>query len=213
MFKNSRSNGAGQRNSTLSESRSKFHYIGSPLSARMSFILLHYLLSFVTVTSSAHQRFLCRVISSSAAISVPHSVRVQQYYRPPGGGGGPSLGDRPPGGGGGTVFPGVGKDKGGGGYLFLRYNPGIGPKVCSGIAELAPNCLGTKFWPSQTPHVPNPPPPPRSPEANYRYPAAPAVRSRRSIWGPAVRPLGLAPRRMKRPPPLKWGAGAETGPP
>ena len=33
---------------------------------------------------------------------------------PQGGGGGPSLGDRPPGGGWGTVFPGVGKDKGGG---------------------------------------------------------------------------------------------------
>ena len=41
----------------------------------MIFILLHYLLSFVTVTSSAH-RFLCCVISSSAAISVPHSVCV-----------------------------------------------------------------------------------------------------------------------------------------
>ena len=52
----------------------------------MIFILLHYLLSFVTVTSSAHQRFLCRMISSSAAISVPHSVRVRRYYGPPGGG-------------------------------------------------------------------------------------------------------------------------------
>ena len=66
------------------ESRSKFHYIGSPLSARMSFTLLHCLLSFVTVTSSAHQRFLCCVISSSAAISVPHSVRVRRYYGPRG---------------------------------------------------------------------------------------------------------------------------------
>ena len=50
----------------------------------MIFILLHYLLSFVTVTSSAHQRFLCCVISSSAAISVPHTVRVRLYYGPPG---------------------------------------------------------------------------------------------------------------------------------
>ena len=48
----------------------------------MIFILLHYLLSFVSVTSSAHQRFLCRVISSSAAISVPHSVRVWRYSGP-----------------------------------------------------------------------------------------------------------------------------------
>ena len=48
----------------------------------MIFILLHYLLSFVTVTSSAH-RFLCCVISSSAAISVPHSVRVRWYPPPP----------------------------------------------------------------------------------------------------------------------------------
>ena len=39
-----------------------------------------FMLSFVTVTSSAHQRFLCCVISSSAAISVPHSVRVRWYY-------------------------------------------------------------------------------------------------------------------------------------
>ena len=113
MFKNSSSNGAGQRNSTLSESRSKFHYIGSPLSACMIFILLHYLLSFVTVTSSAHQRFLCRVISSSAAISVPHSVRVRRYYGPPGGGGGPSLGDRPPGGDGGPSSLGWGRTRGG----------------------------------------------------------------------------------------------------
>ena len=117
MFKNSRSNGAGQRNSTHSESRSKFHYIGSPLSARMIFILLHYLLSFVTVTSSAHQHFLCCVISSSAAISVPHSVRARRYYGPPGGGGGPSLGDRPPGGGGGPSSLGWGRTKGGGGTL------------------------------------------------------------------------------------------------
>ena len=113
MFKNSRSNGAGRRNSTPSESRSKFPYIGSPLGARMIFILLHYLLSFVTVTSSAHQRFLCCVISSSAAISVPHSVRVQRYYGPLGGGGGPSLGDRPPGGGGGPSFLGWGRTRGG----------------------------------------------------------------------------------------------------
>ena len=88
MFKNSRSNGAGRKNSTPSESRSKFHYIGSPLSARTIFILLHYLLSFVTLTSSAHQRFLCCVISSSAALSVPHSVCVRRYYGFPGGGGG-----------------------------------------------------------------------------------------------------------------------------
>ena len=60
--------------------RSKFHYIGSPLSARMIFILLQYLLSFVTVccvltvTSSAHQISLWFVTSFSAAISVPLSV-------------------------------------------------------------------------------------------------------------------------------------------
>ena len=53
----------------------------------MIFILLHYLLSFITVTSSAHQRLSCCVISSSAAISVPHNVRVRRYYGPPGGGG------------------------------------------------------------------------------------------------------------------------------
>ena len=111
MFKNSRSNGAGRRNSTPSESRSKFHYIGSPLSACMIFILLHYLLSFVTATSSAHQRFLCCVISSSAAISVPHSVCVQRYYGPLGVGGGPSLGDRPPGGGGGPSSLGWGRTR------------------------------------------------------------------------------------------------------
>ena len=57
----------------------------------MIFILLHYLLSFVTVTSSANKRFLCCVISSSAAISVPHSVRVRRYYGLPGGGGGRHL--------------------------------------------------------------------------------------------------------------------------
>ena len=112
-LQNSRSNGAGGRNSTPSESRSKFHYIGSPLSTRMIFILLHYLLSFLTVTSSAHQRFLCCVVSSSAAISVPHSVRVRRYYGPPGGGGGPSLGDRPPGGGGGPSSLGWGRTGGG----------------------------------------------------------------------------------------------------
>ena len=83
----------------------------------MIFILLHYLLSFVTVTSSAHQCFLCRVISSSAAISVPHSVRVRWYYGPPGGGGGPSLGDRPPGGGGGPSSLGWGRTRGGGGLV------------------------------------------------------------------------------------------------
>ena len=116
----SHANGAGQRNSTLSESRSKFHYIGSPLSARMIFILLHSLLSFVTVTSSAHQRFLCRVISSSAAISVPHSVRVRRYYGPPGGGGGPSLGDRPPGGGGGPSSLLWGRTGGGGGTWYMH---------------------------------------------------------------------------------------------
>ena len=113
-FRNSRSNGAGRRNSTPSESRSKFHYIGSPLSMRMIFILLHYLLSFLTVTSSAHQRFLCCVISSSTAISVPHSVPVRCYYGPLGGGGGPSLGDRPPGGGGGPSSLGWGRTRGGG---------------------------------------------------------------------------------------------------
>ena len=113
MFRNSRSNGAGRRNSTPSESRSKFHYMGSPLSTRMIFILLHYLLSFVTVTSSAHQRFLCCVVLSSTAISVPHSVRVQRYYGPLGGGGGPSLGDCPPGGGGGPSSLGWGRTRGG----------------------------------------------------------------------------------------------------
>ena len=46
-------------------------------------LLLHYLLSFVTVTSSAHQRFLCCIISPSATISVPRSVRVRRYYGPP----------------------------------------------------------------------------------------------------------------------------------
>ena len=94
----------------------------------MIFILLHYLLSFVTVTSSAHQCFLCRVISSSAAISVPHSVRVRRYYGPPGGGGGPSLGDRPPGGGGGPSSLGWGRTRGGEGY----YGPpggGGGPSL------------------------------------------------------------------------------------
>ena len=79
----------------------------------MIFILLHYLLSFVTVASSAHQRFLCRVISSSAAISVPHNVRVRRDCGPPGGGGGPSLGDRPPGGGGGPSSLGWGRTRGG----------------------------------------------------------------------------------------------------
>ena len=74
----------------------------------MIFMLLHYLLSSVAVTSSAHQRVLCRLISSSAAISVPHSVRVRRYYSPPGGG----VGDRHLV----TVPQGVGKDKGGGGY-------------------------------------------------------------------------------------------------
>ena len=80
----------------------------------MIFILLHYLLSFVTVTSSAHQLFLCCVISSSAVISVPHSVRVRRYYGPQGGGGG---GDHPRGWRG-TVFRGVGNDMGGGGVMF-----------------------------------------------------------------------------------------------
>ena len=56
----------------------------------MIFIWLHYLLSFVPVTSSAHQHFLCCVISSSAAISVPHSVRVRRHYGPLGG----MVGDR-----------------------------------------------------------------------------------------------------------------------
>ena len=119
MFKNSRSNGVGRRNSTPSESRSKFHYIGSPLSAHMIFILLHYLLSFVTVTSSAHQRVLCCVVSSSATISVPHSVRVRRYYGLPGGGGGLSLGDRPPGGGGGPSSLGWGRTRGGKGTSII----------------------------------------------------------------------------------------------
>ena len=79
----------------------------------MFFILLHYLLSFVTVTSSVHQRFLCCVISSFAAISVPHNVRVRRYHGPPGGGGGPSLGDRPPWGGGGPSSLGWGRTRGG----------------------------------------------------------------------------------------------------
>ena len=131
MFKNSRSNGEGQGNSTPSESRSKFHYIGSPLSARMIFILLHYLLSFVTVTSSAYQHFLCCVISSSAAISVPHSVRVRRHYSPPGGGGGLSLGDRPPGGGGGPSSLGWGRTRGGEGTVMTISNP------CSGAAHSA----------------------------------------------------------------------------
>ena len=121
MFKNSRSNGSGRKNSTPSESRSKFHYIGSPLSARMIFIFLHYLLSFVTVTSSAHQRCLCSVISSSAAISVPHRVRVWRYYGPLGDGGGPSLGDRPPGGGGGPSSLGWGRTRRGGYYTRCVY--------------------------------------------------------------------------------------------
>ena len=80
----------------------------------MIFILLHYLLSFLTVTTSAHQRFLWCVVSSSTAISVPHSVRVRRYYGPPRGGGGPSLGDRPPGVGGGPSSLGWGRTKGGG---------------------------------------------------------------------------------------------------
>ena len=139
MFRNSRSNGAGQRNSTPSESRSKFHYIGSPFSAHMIFILVHYLLSFVTVTSSAHQRVLCCVISSSAAISVPHSVRLRRYYGPPGGGRGPSLGDRPPGGGGGPSSLGWGRT-GGGGYgnvlsqtMGLKSRHNLAP--CTGQCE------------------------------------------------------------------------------
>ena len=49
MFRNSRSNGAGGRSFTLSQSRSKFHSIGSPLSACTIFIFLQYSLSFVTV--------------------------------------------------------------------------------------------------------------------------------------------------------------------
>ena len=82
----------------------------------MIFILLQYLLSFVTVTSSAHQRFLCCVILSSAAISVPHSVRVQRYYSPPGG----VVGDRhlvtAPQGVAGDRLPWGGEGQGGGGY-------------------------------------------------------------------------------------------------
>ena len=128
MFKNSRSNGAGQRNSTPSESRSKFHYIGSPLSARMIFILLHYLPLFFTVTSFAHQCFLCCVISSSAAIFVPHTARVRRYYGPQRGGGGPSLGDGLPWGGGGPSSLGCGRTQegGGGGHLCgLWYGFGL----------------------------------------------------------------------------------------
>ena len=41
----------------------------------------------LTVTSSAYQSFLCFGTSFSAAISVPHSVRVRWWYGPWGGGG------------------------------------------------------------------------------------------------------------------------------
>ena len=95
----------------------------------MIFILLHYLLSFVTVTSSAHQRFLCCVISSSAAISVPHSVRVWRYYGPPGGCGGPSLGDRPPGGGRGLSDLGWGRTRGGRVPRFMLFRGHVGHLV------------------------------------------------------------------------------------
>ena len=93
----------------------------------MIFILLHYLLSFVTVTSSANKRFLCCVILSSAAISVPHSVHVRRYYGPPGGCGGPSLGDRPLGGGGGLSSLGWGRTRGGeGGSVGASGAGGVG---------------------------------------------------------------------------------------
>ena len=63
-----------------------FHIIGTLAS------ICHYVLTLII---SAHQHFLCFVISFPATISMPYSVCVRWWYGFLGGGQGPSLGNRP----------------------------------------------------------------------------------------------------------------------
>ena len=163
MFSNSRWIGVGRRNSTPCKSRSKFHYIGSPLSTHMIFILLHCLLSFVTVTSFAHQRFLCCVVSSSAAISAPHIVSVVRFCGPLGGGGGPSLGDRPQGDGG-DCLPWDGEGQEGGRIVTLCAHASCMP-TATGLIWLSSTGGPSPRFGYATP----PPPPPPCPPGPLSY--------------------------------------------
>ena len=106
----------------------------------MIFILLHYLLSFVTVTSYAHQHSLCCVISSFAAIFVPYNVRVRRSTVCVYGSttvprvvvGGRHLVTVPQGVGG-NVFPGWGRTRGGGGPIHCGIHGSHNAKLIKSI--------------------------------------------------------------------------------
>ena len=112
MFKNSRSNGAGRRNSTPSKSRSKFHYIGSPLSARNDFHIVA-LLAFICHCDKLCTNVLYAVLFRLVPQFLCPTVCVYGGTTVPQGGGRPSLGDRPPGGGRGPSSLGWGRTRGG----------------------------------------------------------------------------------------------------